>query len=113
MHEFSLMEGVFAAVCAKAQSAGAGRVLVVRLRIGALTGVVNEALEFAFEALRDGTVAQDARLKIEAVPAACWCARCDREFEPPQFTYACPACGEVSRELRRGREVEVVDMEVE
>lgn len=113
MHEFSLMEGVLSAVCTRAQAAGAQRVLVVRLRIGALAGVVNEALEFAFEALKDGTVAQEARLEIEAVPAVCWCARCGREFEPPRFTYACPVCGEVSRDLRHGREVEVVNMEVE
>ena len=44
--------------------------LAIRLRIGALSGVVPEALEFAFEALRPGTLAEKAELAIESVPGA-------------------------------------------
>ena len=94
------------------RAAGGTRIHIVRLRVGRLSGVVTEALEFAFEALRPGTPAANARLEIETVPAAMWCALCRTEFESPEFLCECPTCGSVSGELRRGREMELVSMEI-
>ena len=50
----------------QAQAAGAQRLLRVRLRIGALSGVVPEALTFAFEALTPGTLAEGAVRDLRA-----------------------------------------------
>ena len=94
------------------RAAGAGRIHALRLRVGRLSGVVTEALEFAFEALRPGTPAADAQLEIETVPAVMWCASCRTEFESPEFLCECPACGGVSGELRHGRELELVSLEI-
>jgi hydrogenase nickel incorporation protein HypA/HybF len=96
----------------QARAAGATRVHVLRLRVGRLSGVVTDALEFAFEALRPGTAAADARLEIESTPAVLWCAVCQTEFESPEFLCECPVCGGVSGELRRGREMELVSLEI-
>ncbi len=113
MHELSLMQSTLDIVFAEAQRLSARRIHGLRMRIGALSGVVPESLEFAFEALTEGTLAQGARLEIERVPARCFCARCAREFEPPPHSFACPVCGRASAELRRGREMEVLSIEVE
>ena len=43
----------------QARAAGATRIHTLRLRVGRLSGVVTDALEFAFEALRPGTPAVD------------------------------------------------------
>jgi len=94
------------------RTAGGTQVHALRLRVGRLSGVVTDALEFAFEALRPGTPAADARLEIETVPAVMWCATCRREFESPEFLCECPDCGGVSGELRRGREMELVSVEI-
>jgi hydrogenase nickel incorporation protein HypA/HybF len=96
----------------QARAAGGTQVHGLRLRVGRLSGVVTDALEFAFAALRPGTPAADARLEIEIVPAAMWCATCRREFESPEFLSECPDCGGVSGELRRGRELELVSVEI-
>ncbi|MGH7972007.1 MAG: hydrogenase maturation nickel metallochaperone HypA, partial [Limisphaerales bacterium] len=74
MHELSIMDSALTMVLERAQQAGAKRVHLVRLRIGALSGVVPDALQFAFEALVPGTLAESARLDIEDVPARFWCA---------------------------------------
>ena len=41
-----------------AQSAGASRVLKLRLRVGSLSGVVPESLRFAFDVVCHGTMAE-------------------------------------------------------
>ena len=93
--------------------AGANRVHLIRLRIGALSGVVPEALQFAFEALAPGTAAEGARLVIEDVPARFWCAKCAQEFQAEDLLSECPGCHEPSGELRAGREMELASLDVE
>lgn len=112
MHEFGIAEGLLGTVLDAAAKNGATRVDQVNLRIGALAGVVDEALTFAFEALAENTPAQGARLSIEAVPVTCYCSACDREFDVPRFVYRCPSCQALSREVRRGRELHLVSVEV-
>ena len=97
----------------QAQAAGAQRLLRVRLRIGALSGVVPEALTFAFEALTPGTLAEGAELAIEHVPARFWCATCAREFESDDLFADCPGCQRPSGELRAGREMELASLEID
>lgn len=112
MHEFGIAEGVLKVALDTARQHQAQKIEVVRLRIGALAGVVDEALTFAFAALAEDTPAQGARLVIEAVPVTCYCESCAREFEAPRFSYRCPACQSLSREVRRGRELELISIEV-
>lgn len=112
MHEYGIMQATLDTAARQARAAGATRIHTLRLRVGRLSGVVTDALEFAFDALRPGTLAADAKLEIETVPAVMWCASCRTEFESPEFLCDCPACGQVSGELRRGREMELVSVEI-
>lgn len=96
----------------RVREAGATRVHRLRLKVGALSGVVPEALRFAFDSLCPGTVTEGARLEIVSVPALCWCAHCREEFASPDFAQECPRCHEVSLELRRGLELELESMEI-
>ncbi len=107
------MQSALDQVLEKTREAGAGRVHAIRLRIGALSGVVPDALQFAFEALADGTPAQGARLIIEDVPARFWCVTCRREFAAARMFAECPGCHRPSGELRAGREMELTSLEVD
>jgi hydrogenase nickel incorporation protein HypA/HybF len=113
MHELSIMQGALSLALGEARRAGASRVHVIRLRIGALSGVVPEALQFAFEALASGTPAEGAELAVENVPARFWCAACAREFQAGNMFAECPDCQTPSGELRGGREMEVASLEVD
>ncbi len=97
----------------QARQAGATRVYSIRLRVGALSGAVPDALQFAFEALATGTPAEGGKLLVEDVPARFWCESCAREFQSDDMFAECPECHKVSRELRAGRELEVASLEVE
>jgi hydrogenase nickel incorporation protein HypA/HybF len=113
VHELSIMQGALGIALEQAQKAGAERVVALRLRIGALSGVVPDALQFAFEALAPGTPAEGARLIIEDVPARFWCMPCNREFQAEDLFSECPNCHTPSGDLRAGREMEVASMEID
>ena len=113
MHELSIMESALSTALAEASRAEARRVRVICLQIGKLSGVVPEALQFAFEALTPGTLAEGAELAIENVPARFWCVGCTNEFEAENLLAECPRCGSPSRELRSGREMKLTSLEIE
>jgi hydrogenase nickel incorporation protein HypA/HybF len=113
MHELSIMQSALTMALDQTRLAGASQLLVIRLRIGALSGVEPDALQFAFEVLARGTLAEKAQLAIEPVPARFWCSECRREFVSDDLFAECPGCHRPSGELRAGREMEVASLEVE
>ncbi|MBI2808183.1 MAG: hydrogenase maturation nickel metallochaperone HypA [Planctomycetes bacterium] len=111
MHEASIMQNVFDLACDRMRAESATRIVRVRLRVGALAGVVPEALAFAFEAMRAGTPAALAEIEFERVPARLVCRACQREFEPDGFPDACPCCGSWNVDVRHGHELDLVLVE--
>jgi hydrogenase nickel incorporation protein HypA/HybF len=112
MHEVSIMQEAVRMAVETAEARGARRILSLRLRIGALSGVVPDALQFAFDAVTQGTMAEGARLEIDSVPASGWCRVCQLEFECEDLLSECPRCHNVSGELRRGRELDIAAVEM-
>jgi hydrogenase nickel incorporation protein HypA/HybF len=113
MHEVGIMSEAVRMAEDAAKTAGADRILKLRLRLGSLSGAVQESMQFAFDVVCNGTMAEGATLEIELVPAAWWCSACRAEFESPDFLNECPRCHNSSGELRRGRELEIADVELE
>ena len=112
MHEVSIMESAVSMAVETARKSGSDRVLAVRLRVGALSGVVPEALRFAFDVVCQGTPAEGASLEMELVPAGGWCPVCQADFQFAVFPGECPRCHEPNGELRHGRELEITLVEI-
>ena len=110
MHELSIAQGVVD-ICQ--MHAEGRRVLAVTLEIGALSGVVPEALEFCFEASTRGTLLEGARLDIDRVAATGLCRDCNRTLPIDAYFDPCPICGSSPLELLSGEELRVKDLEVE
>lgn len=112
MHELSIALNLVEMVEEAARRAGAECVVAVHLRLGAMSGVVREALEFCFPLAAQGTLLADARLEIEMVPLVLACEPCGREVRPAEGSFRCPFCGTPSTQIRQGRELEVNGIEV-
>ncbi|GID30416.1 hydrogenase maturation nickel metallochaperone HypA/HybF [Paractinoplanes brasiliensis] len=108
MHELSIAESVVAAVC---ERAGDRRVHSVRMRIGAFTAVVPDAMQFCFGLAVEGTVADGARLDIEHRPGAVHCRACGADTDLADMLLLCP-CGSADVAVTAGRELQIVSMEV-
>ncbi|PKN44043.1 MAG: hydrogenase maturation nickel metallochaperone HypA [Deltaproteobacteria bacterium HGW-Deltaproteobacteria-20] len=113
VHELSIAQSILDTVLEQAAEHGATRVTRVHLRVGRLTAVVKEALEMAFEALARDTVAQDARMTVDSVPWRARCSACSHEYLVEDDLPTCPRCGHLGGETIAGRELQIVEMDVE
>lgn len=113
MHELSVAQQLVELVVAELGDEAAARVRAVTLRLGALSGVASEALLSVYGAAAAGTPLRDSTLAIDPVAAAVFCRRCDREHELPGVqSLRCPACHSGDAHVTRGRELEVLSVEV-
>ncbi len=114
MHELSRALSLVDAACEAAAPLGDVRVEALHVRLGALSGVVKEALAFSFDMAARGTRIDGARLEIEDVPVTGHCPACDAErtLGAASFALQCPVCGGPLTRLVHGREMELTALEV-
>ena len=113
MHEMSVAQNIIDIVRQAVPPARTPAVTSVRVRLGSLSGVVAESLAFCFEALVGDTPLARARLAIERVPTSCDCRACGARFEPDTLIFFCPSCGSGDVRLVSGRDLQVVDVELD
>lgn len=112
MHEASLMQEVLEIASEAMRREGGNRLHHLTVRVGALAGVVPEALQFAFAAMKEGTPAAHAELDIEWLPLRLYCAGCALEFASTEFPDLCPQCGSAQTEVRQGLELDLAALEI-
>ncbi|HKT87152.1 MAG TPA: hydrogenase maturation nickel metallochaperone HypA [Candidatus Sulfotelmatobacter sp.] len=113
MHELSIAMGIVEAAADEAQRRGV-RVSAVHLRLGALSGVVKDALLFSYEVACQETPLQGSQLIVEDMPVVVFCPRCKDQRQLASLqSFACPACGTPTMDIRQGKELEVFALEVE
>jgi hydrogenase nickel incorporation protein HypA/HybF len=114
MHEASIALNVIEIAEKHCQGAGYSRIKNIALRIGKGSGVLPDALETAFDIVKLETMAEGASLTIENVPLGGGCRTCDSQFNTDdQFILACPNCSGKDFTLDRGRELDIIEIEVE
>ena len=109
MHELSVAHAVVSTVV-DALPKPAPRVLQVRLRIGELSGIVPQALEFAYDVAAQDTPLADAALVIERMPVVVDCPTCGPQDLPGTRDFTCPSCGVPCGNVVGGKDLEIVDV---
>jgi hydrogenase nickel incorporation protein HypA/HybF len=113
MHELSIADTIVNTVLEEMKKRNIASVTTVGLRIGFLTDVVPEALQFGFEVLIADTPLAGTRLKIERIPVKGVCRACHDSFEVEDFVFVCPACYSTDIEMTQGDELDIAYLEVE
>ena len=111
MHEMSIAEGVLGIVEETARREGFGAVRAVRLEIGELAAVEVAALRFCFESVVRGSVAEGARLEIDAAPGQAWCFACCAAVPLASRLDPCPRCGGARLQVCGGTGMRVKELE--
>jgi hydrogenase nickel incorporation protein HypA/HybF len=113
MHELSIAASILDLAQEEAERRGL-RVIAVHLKLGALAGVVKEALFGSYEMVAAGTPLEGSRLVIEDVPIVVFCPAC-RERRKLKYMnlFQCPECGTPTPEILEGKELQVTALEVE
>jgi len=113
MHELSIAMSIVDAALEESARRGV-RVSAVHLRLGALAGVVKDALLFSYEMACQDTPLAGSQLIVEDLPVIVFCPQCrqERTLSSVQL-FACPECGTPTMDVRQGKELEVFALEVE
>ncbi len=114
MHEVSIAESLLKIAVDECKRNGYTKINNVRVCIGSASGVMPEALLFAFNALKSETIASGAVLMIEEVPISGHCSACSVDFTSSEkFVLCCPQCGSSAYTLNTGRELDIKELEVD
>ncbi len=114
MHELSIALSILDMAAEEAERQGGGKVVAIHLRLGPLSGVVSAALRLAYDLAREASPLGGAELVIDEVPLVAWCEECgaERTLSSPSLLL-CPVCQKPTPRILRGRELEVVALEIE
>ena len=111
MHELGIAESIAKIVRDEIDRQNLTDVIAVVVRVGALSDVVPEALEFGFEVCTKETNLEGMQLKIERLSAKGRCNGCQRDFEVSENIFLCPNCESFDIKLTQGQELDIAYLE--
>ena len=113
MHELAVTQSILEIAVQHAQQAGAQRITRINLVIGQLASVVDDSVQFYWDMISEGTLAQGAQLQFERVPTEFRCLDCGQTFKPTQTAFECPHCLGPHVRINKGEELRVESIEIE
>ncbi len=112
MHEAGIAANLIEAVQQRLAGERDARVAAIHVRVGELSGVSTDALDFAFECLSAGTPLAGARLVFDPVPLVVTCDDCGQRSPVEDLVFRCGVCGSERTRIASGRELEVRTVEL-
>lgn len=113
MHEYGLTQNILSIALEYASKNGASQIKTIRVKAGQMMAIVEESMQFHFEYLKKGTIAENAELIIETVPIKVKCPKCGKTSVVDEFSFfTCPNCGQLGVELISGKEFYVESLDV-
>ena len=113
VHEIAIASSILECVQAEVERHPDCRVVTVGVRIGALSNVDKDALDFAFEALTRDSDLEGLKLEIEWRPWRQKCLDCSEEYDVHDMDVTCPACRTSHSTCVGGMELDVAFLELE
>jgi len=115
MHELQVTQRILDIILRHAEANDVSRVISIQLRIGELSDLENEWVQKYFDHLSKGTIAENAKLKIERTPVVMKCDDCSHSFEVnirEIKEIQCPECANKKCTFISGKDYYIKDMEV-
>jgi hydrogenase nickel incorporation protein HypA/HybF len=113
MHEVSIAQSLLKIAVENCEQKGYKRIEAIKVKVGRASGVMADALLFAFDAVKIGTIADKAILNIEEVSVSGFCESCKKKFTVDEaFVINCPLCGNISLRIETGHELYIEEMDV-
>ena len=115
MYELPVTKSTYEIVVRHAAKNDVAKVIAVMLEVGALSDLQPMWLQRYFDHLSRGSVAENARLHVDRMPAVFECKSCDGRFEVESLVadaLACDQCRSRDVVLQSGRQYMVKGIEV-
>ena len=111
MHELAIAQSIVKIVRDEITRQNLTDVTAVVVRVGALSDVVPESLEFGFEVCTKASSLEGITLKIERLSVKGKCNSCQRDFEVHENIFLCPNCESFDIRMTQGQELEIAYLE--
>ncbi len=114
MHEMAIVQSIMDIVWQQAEANNAKRVVRICLEFGKLTAVQPESIDFAFEILSKGTLAEGAIVDVDIIPIKVHCMDCSETQTVDTYQAFCPSCSDGTLQIIAGRdEMRIAAIEIE
>ena len=113
MHELAITQSLLDVALRHAEKAEAQRITRLNLVIGELASIVDESVQFCWDVVSKGTLAEGAELHFDRVPGRLRCTGCGRDFTLRGREYVCPCCAQSQVVVVGGDEFRLESIEVE
>lgn len=91
----------------EAKKNNAKKITKLELDIGTVSGIEIDALNFAFDSIKNETMMANAEIKINIIKAKSKCEDCDYEFNTEDVYSLCPKCDSYKTNVIQGKEMNV------
>jgi hydrogenase nickel incorporation protein HypA/HybF len=113
MHELSVTESILNIASEAAKRENAKKVTQINLVIGRLSSIVDDSVQFYWDALSEDTLCCGAQLHFERIPAQLACLDCTTSYTLSGDLIPCPQCGSNRVKVVSGEEFQVESIEIE
>jgi len=96
-----------------AEKASAERVTDLHIVIGDLASMVDDSIQFYWDIIARGTLAEQATLHFRRVPAELQCNTCSTRYQPTDKELICPNCHGIGAKIIAGEEFFLESIDVE
>lgn len=113
MHEMAVTRSMLDLVLEEAAKSGGGRVTMINIVLGEMSGVVDRCVLFYFDYMSKDTPAEGAELSFRKVANQARCRQCGNTFSPRDIFWSCDKCHSIEIEVTAGNELYIESIEVE
>ncbi|AII14809.1 hydrogenase nickel insertion protein HypA [Campylobacter iguaniorum] len=113
MHELAIVQDLFKLCETNAMKNNATNITRVEIQVGRLSGVEPHYLESAFDAFKQGTICNDAKLIINTQDIVVKCDECGFEGVLMENNFLCPTCGSNNLQVTAGEDLFLMRLEME
>lgn len=113
MHELAVTENLLEIAIRHGKTAGAKKISNLYLVVGQLSSIVDDSVQFYWDIISKGTVAEGAKLHFHRKSVELYCKECAHQFTPIGDDLSCPNCGSIQIKVISGEEffLEAIDVE--
>jgi hydrogenase nickel incorporation protein HypA/HybF len=111
VHELPITQNILQIALRHAREAK--KIIRVNLVIGDLSSVIGDSVQFYWDIICKGTIAEGSTLHFKRIKTSFRCEECENEYEPVDREFNCPHCGSNQVVLVAGREFQLESIEVE
>ena len=113
MHELAVTQSILEIAVRHAEGQNAIRITDLFIVMGEWTSTVDDSVQFYWDMISEGTIAQGATLHFKRIPVEVECINCGQVYRPNSRDFLCPNCASTLIKVKSGEEFFLEAIEVE